>query len=131
MANNEDFYTDSAKHQLERLDSERAQANADLQNAKAQGDYDSAAYSVQAIANIEAQKSNLLNLHNQYVQSQQPPARIPLTAEEFHAIPAEKMSWDHGLHVARQSKYGRSLNWNDPNVAAGYREAIARRGRGE
>jgi hypothetical protein len=41
------------------------------------------------------------------------------------------MSADDGLLVARNSKYGSNLDWNDPNVQAGYQEMQRRRGRGE
>jgi hypothetical protein len=41
------------------------------------------------------------------------------------------MDWNDALELAKTSKYGKGLSWHDQNVQAGYREAVARRARGE
>ena len=41
------------------------------------------------------------------------------------------MTLEDGLEVAKTSKYGKDLSFDDPNVQAGYREMMARRARGE
>jgi hypothetical protein len=107
-------------------------ALAELQDAKAVSDYESAGVAVQTIADIEAQKANVVALYQQYIASQTPPAPPPpLTAEELAAKPAEKMDWNDGLAISRNSKYGRDLDHSDPNVQRAYAEIAARRARGE
>jgi hypothetical protein len=41
------------------------------------------------------------------------------------------MTWQDGLDLAKTSKYGKDLSFDDPNVRAGYAEVMARRARGE
>ena len=41
------------------------------------------------------------------------------------------MTPDDGLQLAKTSKYGKNLDWSDPNVRNGYAEAQRRRYRGE
>jgi hypothetical protein len=129
MAN--DFYTYSAQQRLAQLDAAKAQSLANLAQCKATSDYESAAAEVQAIANCEAEKANLIALHHQYVASQTPQRPPERSAEEKAATPLHRMSWDDALDLAKTSKYGKNLSWNDPHVRAGYAEAMARRGRGE
>ena len=127
----DDFYTYSARQRLQQINAGRAQALADLEVAKAQADYDSAGAAVQQIADLEAQRQSLVNLHDQYIRSQQPPEQPEVTAEERFARPLERMTWEDGLDVSRNSQYGKDLDANDPNVQAGFREVMRRRARGE
>jgi hypothetical protein len=126
-----DFYIYSAMQRLQQINAGRAQALADLEVAKAGADYESAAASVQEIANLDAQRQAIVNLHDQYIRSQQVPEPPELTDEEKHAKPWDKMTWQDGLDLARQSKYGKDLNHDDPAVIAGYAEVMRRRARGE
>lgn len=127
----DDFYTHSAAQRMQTLEAGRAQALANLEQAKASADYDSAGEAIQNIADIEAEKANLVRLHQQYVQSQQPAAPPELSSEERAAKPLERMSWNDALDLAKTSKYAKDLSWDDPNVRAGYFEAQRRRARGE
>jgi hypothetical protein len=127
----DDFYTHSARQRLAQIEATKAQALADLANAKATADYETAALSVQTIADLEAQKVNVINLHEQYMQSQTPPTPPELSTEERNAKPWNRMTPDDALALARTSKYAKKLDWDDANVQAGYREAMARRARGE
>ena len=127
----DDFYTYSARQRLQQINAGRAQALADLEVAKAQADYNSAGAAVQQIADLEAQRQSLVNLHDQYIRSQQPPEQPEVTAEERFARPLERMTWEDGLDVSRNSQYGKDLDANDPNVQAGFREVMRRRARGE
>ena len=81
----DDFYTFSARQRLQQINAGRAQALADLEVAKAQADYDFAGAAVQQIADLEAEASNVVNLHDQYVASQTPPEQPEATAEERFA----------------------------------------------
>jgi hypothetical protein len=126
-----DFYSDAASQRLAQIEAQRAQSLADLANAKANADYESAASSVQQIANLETEKANVVALHQQYIQSQQSPVQQELSAEEKAARPLSRMTWQDGLDLAKTSKYGKTLSWDDPHVRAGYAEAQARRRRGE
>ena len=127
----DDFYVFSAKQRLQQISAEKAQALANLEQSKASADYESAAASVQAIANLEAEKQNLIGLHNQYVASQNPPEQPETTAEERFARPWDRMTWDDALDLARTSQFGKDLTHDDPHVRAGYREVQRRRSRGE
>ena len=127
----DDFYTYSARQRLQQINAGRAQALADMEVAKAQADYDSAGAAVQQIADLEAQRQSLVNLHDQYIRSQQPPEQPEVTAEERFARPLERMTWEDGLDVSRNSQDGKDLDANDPNVQAGFREVMRRRARGE
>ena len=57
------------QHLEQRLQAERAAALADLQSHRANGDADSAAYSVQQLADIDAQTANLQSLYSRYVKA--------------------------------------------------------------
>jgi hypothetical protein len=80
---------------------------------------------------LTQQQNSLQALCQGYIQSQQPAQPEQLTEEERSARPWHKMTPDDGLALARTSKYGKSLDWNDPNVRSGYSEAMRRRHRGE
>ena len=127
----DDFYTFSARQRLQQINAGRAQALADLEVAKAQADYDSAGAAVQQIADLEAQRQAIVNLHDQYIRSQTPPEQPEASAEERFARPWDRMTWDDALDLARNSQYGKDLDHSDPSVQAGYREVQRRRGRGE
>jgi hypothetical protein len=127
----DDFYSHAAFQRLAQIEAMRAQALADLATSKANSDYESAAASVQTIANLEAEKANVANLHRSYVASQTPPTPPELSAEEKAAKPLHRMNWQDGLDLAKTSKYGKTLSWDDPHVRAGLAEAQARRRRGE
>lgn len=126
-----DFYLSAAQARAAQLEAERAAALADLAAHRANGDTESAAASIQQLADIEAARANLSNLANGYVQSQNPPLEPELTQEERNAKPWNRMTPQDALELARTSKYGRNLDFNDPNVAAGWHEANRRRARGE
>jgi hypothetical protein len=128
---NDDFYTNAARGQLAQLEADKAQALADLATLRAAGDTLTAQDVVQKIANINAQERNLHDLHQQYVLSQQPPSQPQMTQEELEAKPWHKMTVEDALELAKTSRYGRDLSFNDPNVVAGYNEAARRRARGE
>jgi len=65
----DDFYVFSAKQRLQQINAGRAQALADLEQ-KAASDYEGAAASVQQIANLDAEKNNLVAPANQYALCQ-------------------------------------------------------------
>jgi hypothetical protein len=126
-----DFYSDAAAQRLRQIEAERAAHLADLAAHRANGDTESAAMVVQALANAEAEKANLVSLHNQYVASQQPPPPEELTDAERFNRPWNKMTPDDALALAKTSKYGKNLDWNDPHVRAGWQEAQRRKSRNE
>jgi hypothetical protein len=126
-----DFYEDSARQRLAQLEADKSQELANLAQHKANGDLQSAAETVQCVANIEAQKNNLLALHRQYADSLNPPAPPPLSREEQQAKPWNKMDYGDALELAKTSKYGKALSHDDPAIQAGYREVAKRRSRGE
>jgi hypothetical protein len=127
----DDFYTQSARQRLERINAERAAAQADLAAYRANADYDSAGQAIQQIANLDAEEANLGNLYNRYVASQQPRQPEYFTPEERAARPIEKMGWNDAVELARTSRYGKNIRSDDPAMIAGWHEAQRRRSRGE
>jgi hypothetical protein len=121
-----DFYQESAEARMERLNYQRQMALVNLQEAKLTGDLHAGGEYAQEVADIDAAKANLVRLHNSYVQSQQQQP-IPQTREEWRVKSAERMTPEDGLEVARNSKYGANLDWNDPGVQRGYAEMQRRR----
>ena len=127
----DDFYTQAARSRAEAIEMQIAASRADLLVHRNNSDLQAAGETVQQIANLEAERANLTTLYNNYVASQQPRQPEVLTDEERNARPWHKMTPDDALALARTSKYGKSLDWNDPNVRSGYAEAQRRRHRGE
>jgi hypothetical protein len=127
----DDFYTVSARQRLERIEAERAATQADLAAYKANADYESAGQAIQQLANFAAEQENLTHLYNRYVESQRPAPREHLSQEEINARPWNKMTPQDALELARGSRYGKNLTFDDPHVRAGFYEAQRRRNRGE
>jgi hypothetical protein len=80
---------------------------------------------------LDAERANLAQLYNNYVASQQAPAREQLTPEERAARPITKMDWSDVVDLARGSRYGKNIKPDDPNLIAGWNEARRRSARGE
>ena len=127
----DDFYSQAASHRLTLIEAERAAALADLAAHRANSDYDSAAASVQALANLDAERQNLVSLHQNYIASQTPPTPPEVSPEERAAKPWYRMDYSDVLEMAKGSRYGKDLSWNDKNMQAGYHEAMRRKARGE
>ncbi len=122
-----DFYTDSARRRLDQLNAEAAALRADIEASRVNQDHDGAGAAIQSLADIEAQRQNLLSLHQQYVASQTPPAQPEVSDAERAARPPERMGWDDVVAMTRQSKYAKDIKPDDPDLLAGYREAMRRR----
>jgi hypothetical protein len=127
MANNQDFYIESAVQRANQLEAAEAAALADIAAHKANGDKISAAQSLQELANIHTERANLNGLYQQYVQSQQPPQEPELTQEERAAKPWNRMTYADAYELAKNSKYG----IDDNGFRAGIAEVQRRRARGE
>lgn len=123
----DDFYSGSARRRLEMIEAERAAATADLAAFKANADYDSAGQAIQQLANLDAERANLTNLYQRYVASQTPPAQPELSPEEKAARPWHHMTPQDALDLAKTSKYGKDLDFNNPDVRAGWNEVQRRR----
>ena len=127
-----DFYQESAQARIDRLDYQRQLAVTTLQEAKLTNDHYAGGEAAQEIADIDAAKANLVRLHNSYIQAQQPQYSPPETPEELRAKSVERLTPDDGLKMSiANSRYGKDLDWNDPNVQAGYQEVQRRNRRGE
>jgi hypothetical protein len=126
-----DFYLNAAMQRQNELEAERQAALADLAAHKANGDTAAASATVQSLANLSAEFQNLKNLCDNYIASNTPRQPEQLTDEERAAKPWSKMDHTDTLELARTSKYGKSLTWDDPHMRAGYAEATRRRHRGE
>jgi hypothetical protein len=127
----EDFYDSAARERYAVLEAAKARCLADLAEHRANGDQHSAAEELQVLATLNDQQVSLQRLHQQYQAQMNPPQPPRQTPEELRVKPAEKMTWQDGLEIARNSKYGKNLDFNDPNVVAGYHEAVRRRQSGE
>ena len=126
-----DFYLSAAQQRAAELEVELSAAKTDLLTYRHNQDLPGAGEAVQRIANLTAEQSNLQGLVQGYIRSQQPAQPEVLTDEERAAKPWHRMSADDGLQLAKTSKYGKNLDWSDPNVRNGYAEAQRRRYRGE
>jgi hypothetical protein len=123
----DDYYTRVAKEQWAQLSAEKAQVLAHLEVAKANADDYSARASVQALADVEAKRANLVSLHQQYKASQEPVQPPELTQEEKHAKPWDRMTYADTWEIANTSKHG-----VDPEAfKAGIAHVAARKARGE
>jgi hypothetical protein len=130
MAEDLDFYETAAWQRLNEIEACQAQEMANLAAYKAQG-YDglaNASISVQSLANLTAEKNNLLALHQQHQQSKIPVQQPQLTAAERDALPPEKMTWADSYELAKRgSKHG----VDDAAFQRGIQEVMRRRQKGE
>jgi hypothetical protein len=88
---NSDFYIQTAAEQYTVLNAERTRAVADLEQAKISMDYDLAGGAVQRIANIDAAITNLGNITERYVRSQQPRQGWMPSKELIHHMSVEEL----------------------------------------
>jgi hypothetical protein len=119
------------KRQLQELNLKEQSHSLLLSEAVKQNDDYSQAEEMQNIANVRAERKNLVNEYNEEMARQQPRRPEYLTPEERAARPIEKMDWSDAVELARTSRYGRNLKADDPYMIAGWHEARRRRGRGE
>ena len=127
----DDYYSDIARRRAQQLEADKAEMLGGLARARADSDDYAATEIIQGIANNEQEMRNLGKLHADYMAAQNPPQQMPLSREEWRARPVERMTPQDGLEVARNSKYGATLDFSDPHVQAGFQEAARRRARGE
>lgn len=125
-----DFYSAVTQSRLTMLAAEEQASLADLAASRANSDTESAASALQQLANLRAERSNLLSLHQEYVASQQPQRQPEPSPEERAARPWSRMDYSDVLEMARNSKYAKDLTWNS-DMQAGYEETRRRRARGE
>jgi hypothetical protein len=124
-----DKYWAASERALRATSFELSRAQNDLNSAVACGDKDSASVAVMEIADLARRQENIVRLQQQYSASKQPPP-MP-SAEERAARPWQKMDWTDIVQMTRGSKYAKDIAPNDPNLVAGYAEAMRRRSRGE
>jgi hypothetical protein len=123
----EDWYLDAGQQRLNDISAQRSQAMADLEAAKVRYDSDSASDAIQRIADCDAQRTNLMNLYQQYWNAQNPPQPPAPTKEERMAKPWDRMNYADVWEISK-SKYGPP---DEAMFRAGMAEAARRRGRGE
>jgi hypothetical protein len=126
-----DFLLDNAEKRLRVLQAAKQRALADLAEHRAEGNDYAAQEQLGALAHLEVEERGIVQMRQDYLRAQNPPPPPRQTPEQLRAKPAEQMSWEDGLQIARNSKYGRDLDFNNPDVVAGFHEANRRRGRGE
>src|SRR5580704_8225873 len=125
-----DFYRDSAERRLQQLSAQRAASLADIEAHKLNGDHDAAGECIQNLANIDSERANLVQLYQNYVQSQQPAQKPAETAEQKAAKPWSQMGWDDIVDLTRTSRYGKDIRPDDPNMIAGWHESQKRKAEG-
>ena len=126
-----DFYVYAAQQRMAEIEAQRAQALADLAQYKATSDYQSAGQGCGADRKPRRRAAKHRQPAFAICRKSAGSRAVELSAEERHAKPIERMDWQDALDLARTSKYGKDLSHDDPAVAAGYREVLARRARGE
>ncbi len=130
MSEQNDWYVEVGKADLEDIKAEYAQALADLHSAKRDDPYgisDTAKDAIRRLARCEADYAAEMNLYQRYWNSQHPPAPPEPTKEERLARPLHAMTREDAWALANSGKYGA-----DPNAfVEGEREVARRRARGE
>lgn len=126
----QDFYQQAALTRANQIEMELAAAKADLLVHRQNSDLESAGASVQQIANLEAERANLNSLYQGYVASQQPAPQREISPEERLARRPEHMDWSDVVELARTSRHAKDIKADDPNLVAGWREAMQRKSRG-
>jgi hypothetical protein len=126
-----DFYRNSAERRLQQLNASRAAELADLEVHRLNADQDAAAESIQRIADLDAARQNLVDLHQRYVAASTPATPPEPSPEERAARPISRMDWSDVVEMTRGSKWAKDIRPDDPNMIAGWQEARARRSRGE
>src|SRR5262249_7418400 len=124
-----DFYLKSARKQFDALRAARADLLSQLEAHRQAGDAQGAAETVQGLADVAASEQNLTALVQQYAASQRPQPDFTTPAERA-APPPERMDWNDVVELTRTSKYCKDIQPNDPNLIAGYQEAMRRRAQG-
>jgi hypothetical protein len=125
---NQDPNITAAQYRAAEIDTQIAAAQADLKAYQLNQDTQSAAGAIQQIADLTAQRENLVSLYNSYVNSQQPQYQQPLSKEELEALPPEKMHYGHVYEMLKGSaKHG----IDDNLFRAGMAEVRRRRATGE
>jgi hypothetical protein len=117
----------SGRRQLERLNAQMAQANAQYQQCRIEGDQDGMDIALQDWSNLENQAVNLQNSYNRQIAAQQAAAPRELSAEEKAARPLSHMNYGDVYDMLKHSKYG----VDDNAFRAGIAEVQRRRARGE
>jgi hypothetical protein len=101
----EDFYWQAAKARSDQLEAELAAATADLQAYRRNGDSESAASTVQQLADLQAQRNNLATLWNQHVSAQR--GSQPYVSQEArHARGPSEMDTQDIADIMNGSKVG-------------------------
>jgi hypothetical protein len=131
MTDNSDWYIEAGKARLQEITAQRAQALADLEVAKQSDPYatsETATEALQRIANLDAERSNMMQLYQAYWNSQHPPTLPEPSRQELLAKPMDQMTHADMYKVLKGStKHG----IDDAGYMAGIREVAARRARGE
>jgi hypothetical protein len=122
-----DWYVEKGEERLAQISAARAQCVADLEAAKARYDDDGAVSAIQSIADLDAQRTSLLSLYQQYWNSMNPPAPPEPSPEERAAKPLSRMDYGDVYEMLKHSKYG----VDDNAFRAGIAEVQRRRARGE
>ncbi len=104
MAQQSDFYVNAAATRANQIEAELAACRADLAAHRANQDTDSAAVSIQQIANLEAERANLNTLYQGYIASQQPPQPEPMSDQERAARPWSKMDYSDVWEQRRRAR---------------------------
>jgi len=127
----DDFLLSNAEKRLQGIRAAKQRCMANLAEYQASECDDAAQEELGALAHLEVEERGIHQMRQDYLRAQNP-APQPQTPEELRVKPAEKMTWSDGLEVAvGNSKYGKGVDFNDPNVQRGYAEVQRRRGRGE
>jgi len=120
MVDQNDFNLQSAYQRLDVLDTQRAEAVLELQRAKASADYEAAGEAVQRIADVKAQRDNVVNVINDYVASQQPAMGFAPSRDMIHAMtPEEMLATGRGPEIFAKQYGGIDDPDTDPNFQRG------------
>jgi hypothetical protein len=121
----DDWYVKVGRQRMAEISAGRAQAQADLELAKRDGDEYAAGAAIQNLADMDQLQNNLARLYDQYIASQQPPPEP--SREERLAKPLNRMNYGDVYEMLKHSKYGVDHDAFREGIA----EVARRRARGE
>jgi hypothetical protein len=123
----DDFITRSLQRQLDEINAQQRQVEANIARAKADNDDYLGGEYAREHAQLRATRNMIIADYNEEMARQTPKAPPPQTAEEWRVKSAEKMDWNDAYQVAAKSRHGVDMDAFKRGIA----EVQARRARGE
>src|SRR5262245_51898775 len=129
----EDYTTAVARRRLAQIDAEIMQRQANYASHAAEGDVEAGMWEGQQIADLQAQRVNVINVYNQEMAARNPAPATPMTEGEIREMSPERLAQSPEAIEAifAKSKYWNPKDTQDPEFQrrfyAGMEEVKRRR----